>query len=249
MLAPALHRHPVEAVIIGHLLLSYGEIELVLGLMLGNAMGNRDAALKMMFRVVGESARIGAADAMMRDAYFAAGLRNEYAQALGAVRFCIKTRNQFAHCYWGDDHSAGLFFTDLQGPAKASEGFDYYWYHIDGALALMLQEYFEYTLEILRFTELEFVKLTKNPDLQNAFVRKPILKQPPLHNPPETHIPPWLSEDERRQHIARAQAALGGAPIPTPAKRAQDKAREEKRRRRTADRDQNIAKRSDPEKS
>jgi hypothetical protein len=247
MLNPALHRHPLESLIIGQLILSYGELELLIAFLLGNAINNRDAALKMMFRVVGESARIGAADAMMRDAYSAAGLADQYAEVIGAVRFCVRVRNQFAHCHWGDDFIAGLFFTDLQEPAKASEGFEHYWHHIDGPLALKLQEYFEYTLECLRFVEYEFVIRTKKIECKNPFLKLSRLSPPNLHNPPELHIPPWLSEDEQRQHIARAQAAQGGAPTPTPAQTALDDARERKRARRQADRDRDLAKRSDPE--
>ncbi len=98
-LNPALDRYPAEAMTIGHCVLSYGELELMVALLLGNALRNRDAALRMMFRVVGESARIGAADAMMRDAYAGVGLAAEYAEAIGSVRFCIRVRNQFAHCH------------------------------------------------------------------------------------------------------------------------------------------------------
>ena len=121
MLNPALQRHLLEARLIGQLVLAYGELEMMVAVLLGNTMGNRSPAFKMMFRIVGELARIGAADAMMRDKYSEVGLETEYAEAIAAVRFCVGVRNQFAHCHWGDDIHAGLFFTNLQEPAKASQ--------------------------------------------------------------------------------------------------------------------------------
>lgn len=249
-LNPALHRFPVEASIIGRLVLSYGELELMVALILGNVIKNRDAALRMMFRVVGESARIGAADAMMRDAFADVGLTEDYAEGMGAVRFCIKIRNQFAHCHWADYETAGLFFTDLQDPARTPADFQHYWDHIDEPLAISMENYFEYAQQCLRYLEYECTKRTMKIDptrpsarYRHPYSMPPKLEQPPLRNPPELHIPPWLSEDEKRLHVGHARAAQGGPPTPTRGQKALDEARDRKRARGRPARTRHVVKR------
>ena len=104
---------------------------------LGQAIGDVFTAMRMMFRIVGESSRIAAADALMRAAYKKSGLGSEYADMIGAVKICVQLRNQYAHCHWGDNsETEGLFFTTLQEPARAAETFEPDWRHIDLLLAV-----------------------------------------------------------------------------------------------------------------
>jgi hypothetical protein len=68
-LNPVFDRHPFEGIAIGRMLLNYGEIELMVGMLLGNAIDSQDVALKTMFRILGESSRVSAADALMQGAF------------------------------------------------------------------------------------------------------------------------------------------------------------------------------------
>jgi hypothetical protein len=217
-LNPAFDRHLFEGVSIGRMLLNYGEIELMIGMLLGNALESQDTALKTMFRIVGESSRIAVADALMRDTFKAAGLESEYADMIGAVRWCIRARNQYAHCHWGDDErEPGIFFSDLGEPAKASEGFDYWFRHVDLPLLEDQRAYFEYAGDCLVYLNFEFRLRARNGQAHNALMPSK-RAQPNLHNPPEQHIPPWLTEEQKQRHIerTRAEEALDRSPEDAP---------------------------------
>jgi hypothetical protein len=205
-LNPVFDRHVFEGATIGRMLLNYGELEVTVAMLLGNALGSQDKALRTMFRITGESARIGVADALMRDTFKASGLASEYADAIGAMRWCIKVRNQYSHCQWGDSPGyAGIFFTQLVDSAKASEGFEYWFRHVDDGLLMEQLEYFEYAADCLVF--LNFDLLRRQEKLEGHNAPMPLKRQQPnLHNPPALHIPPWLTEDEKRRHIERTRA-------------------------------------------
>jgi len=206
---PAFHRHPAEAKHIGHIVLSYTEIEVGVGKCLGLALGDQQVAYRTLFRLIGETARIDVADALLRPVYQNAGLIGSYGQMIGAVRFCVRVRNQFAHCIWGNDHTEpGLYFTVLNNPAKASETFDYWWRHVDEPLLRAQEEFFDYAFECLSHCETEYQFKTGKIN-SPVFPKPPAREQPILHNPPAEHIPPWLTGDEKQRHIERAQEAAG----------------------------------------
>lgn len=117
-ISPAFDRYPEEAALAGRIVLSYGELELLVATCLATILPLPDTANRLMFRIIGERARILAADSLMYKMYQGSGLGGEYGIAIGAVRECAKIRNQYAHCHWTDHPTAGLFFTDLQDPAS-----------------------------------------------------------------------------------------------------------------------------------
>jgi hypothetical protein len=78
-----------------------------------------------------------------------------------------------------------------------------------------------------------------------AWPEPPRPEPPPLHNPPERHVPPFLTADQKARHLARALAAAGGTPTPTPAQQALDAARAAKKAGKQADRDRAKAERSE----
>ena len=164
---------------------------------------------------------------------------------------CHKVRNQFAHCNWGDHQAGGgLFFADLQYSAGTPD-FSYYWKHIDQPLLELHDQYFWLALEQLRFIDHELA--VKQGRLRSHFWPRPTIpEQPPLHNPPDEHVPPWLNESEKALHAARARASQGGPPTPTPGQQALDMERAEKRARRdeqirkSLEGDQRAKGRSDP---
>jgi hypothetical protein len=238
----AFQRHPIEAAIIGRLLAAFGELEVTVCRNAGEAMNALHPILKALYRLRATSGRFQAADALMRSIYDGAGLAAEYQLTLGMVCHCLKIRNQFAHCNWADhmlEPEAGLFFTDLQESAKAAVGFDYAWRHVDAALLQKHESYYEHAMEWLQFTGHELA-IKQGRLSHHIWTKPPELAQPPLHNPPDEHVPPWLTADQKDLHAARAQAAQGGAPTPTPGQQDLDKARAEKRAQRQAHREASV---------
>lgn len=247
---PAFDRHPAEAALIGRILSSFGELEIMLCRNAGRALQSAVTVMRTLYRIRMTSTRIDVADGLMKPTFAAYGLTDDYDLALGMLRHCLKIRNQYAHCNWADSLSSGLFFADLEDSAK-TEKFEYTFKHVSGPLLNEQLEYFAVTLEWLQFLDREIsVKLEHIPS--HVWPRPPILAQPSLHNPLSEHIPPWLSEAEKALHLARAQASQGGRPTPTPGQQALDKARSEKRaqqeeqRRKSREGDQNAKERSDP---
>lgn len=205
LLMPAFHRFPLEAALIGRLLAGYGELELLLGFAAGASMGNEILGAKTIFRVRSEANRIQIADSLAREPYEKAKLGAEYADMLGAMRHCLKIRNQFTHCHWADHQEGGLFFTNLENAAFAIKGFEYDWLHVDLALLESHESYFIYATQCL--WHLPAVLYVGSGKLSShTFPMPPKRPQPSLNNPPLEHIPPWLSEDQKRQFVERMQA-------------------------------------------
>jgi hypothetical protein len=71
-----------------------------------------------MFRSRGETQRIDVADALARHPYRKLGIGTQFEMAIGAVRHCLKIRNQYAHCIWWDDNTGHLAFANLEEMAK-----------------------------------------------------------------------------------------------------------------------------------
>jgi hypothetical protein len=105
---PALHRFPEEAAIIGRIVVAFGELEYMVAVCAGKALGNLDLILKTLYRLKSTSARIDAADTLMRPSYADAGLDAEQKLMISFVKHSLGIRNQYAHCNWGDHDAAGL---------------------------------------------------------------------------------------------------------------------------------------------
>lgn len=215
-LNPVFDRHPFEGSMVGRMLLNYGELELMVGMLLGNALNSQDTALKTMFRIIGESSRVNAADALMRDAFVREGLESEYADMIGAVRWCVRARNQYAHCHWADDprDPAGIYFTELSEPAKAIEGFRYWFRHVDVTLLMEQATYFEYAGDCLAYVNFEYLFRQGKRAAHNALMPSKRI-QPSWHNPPLQHIPPWLDQVGQQQHIEHFQQSESPDPPPS----------------------------------
>jgi hypothetical protein len=243
---PALHRRAAEAKILGRILLAFGELEYMIANGADVATDQGDSVKRALYRLRNTQGRIDAADAFMRSKFAAAGLARDYETMMSAVRYCLKIRNQYAHCNWGDDQSlakGGLFFADLREAAGATDGWEHQWKHVSPRLLRDQEAYFVYAQDWLFHLEPERLlragRLSRNP-----FPAPLERERPPLHNPPLKHIPPWLSEDQKALHIARGQAAEGGAPTPTRAHLEMEARREAARAKRQADRARAKAKHS-----
>lgn len=122
-LLPAFIRHPEESRIIGLLVTGYGELEFLLAHCVGEIIDNRDVAFKVMFRARGEEQRVILADALARPILSEGAYRTAFEQTIAALRHCLKIRNQYAHCAWGDD-ARGLWFVALEENAKDNGPYD-----------------------------------------------------------------------------------------------------------------------------
>jgi hypothetical protein len=92
---------PQHRELVGRLLIAYGELEFIVVHCLGEALNiTPSAAVRILFRVRGEAARIGVADAIARPAFIKVGLGDQWGTAIGAAKKCLKYRNLYAHCHW-----------------------------------------------------------------------------------------------------------------------------------------------------
>lgn len=115
---PAFNDFPKEGMIIGRLLTGYGELELGLCGCVAQAKGDFNAVFKAMFRPRGETSRIDVADALGREAFRSINLGTSFEEAVSATRYCLKIRNQYAHCYWTANFNRCLGFAELETMAR-----------------------------------------------------------------------------------------------------------------------------------
>jgi hypothetical protein len=195
---PAFEMFPVEAMLVGNLLAGYGELEYELTICTGIAISDFDTALRAIFRSRSESQRLEVADALMRPKYIAAKLDGEYADAIGAVRYCKKIRNQFAHCHWYPDMQAGLYFTNLEEGARSTSGTPMLSVlHVDPELLKRHELYFCYAHDCLVYLQYELQKRMGEIITHNN-VMPAKQRRPSLHNPPEDHPVPALMRDHAK---------------------------------------------------
>jgi len=196
---PSLSNYPEEGQIIGRLLAGYGELEFEFAACLASALNeDRQTALRVIFRTKGEESRINIGDAIMRPKYDAIGLKDQYDAMLGALRFCKRIRNQYAHCHWLDYPERGLFFTDLEEPVKTSKGEIYLKFrHVDVPLLMLQEAYFVYTNDWLGHLSHEYLKRAGRSS-SHIYAAPKIKPQPPPHNPPERHpLPIEVQADQQ----------------------------------------------------
>jgi hypothetical protein len=173
-----------EAAIIGRLLAGYTTLEFGLMNCVQVVRGDFDAVLKAMFRPRSETARIDVADALGRHFYHDRGLGTEFEMAVGAIRYCLKIRNQYAHCVWYDDTSGTLAFANLEEIAETNTRLKdpdslLTVLHVNVALLNEQEQYFVYTDEILRWTNYEGSfkagKISSNPHPKPNSQKRPSL--------------------------------------------------------------------------
>lgn len=116
---------PEVATSVGRMVVGYTELEFALLSCIASATDDFDALFKAMFRTRGETQRLEVADALGRYKFHALQLGTDFEMALAAVQYCLKIRNQYAHCHWlivlreHDPRGVGrLGFVDLEEVAK-----------------------------------------------------------------------------------------------------------------------------------
>lgn len=203
---PSLLRFPAEAAIIGRMVVGFGEFEIMACKIADLAQPNPNNALKMLYSLRSTSARIECARMLAEPAYWDSSLASPFNITFDAVKECLIIRNQYAHCNWADHKDAGLFFADLQVAAKNIEWI-VDWKHIDVPLLERQESIFDDTRRALLFLEASLIHI-RNGWPQNHEIPEPLALPPqPKHNPASQHIPPWLSQELKDLHLARAQAA------------------------------------------
>src|SRR5262249_61687044 len=176
MFMPGFHQYPKEAAIISRLLGGYGELEYLVAICLGRALGNLKIGVRVIYRATGETQRIRLADALMKEGFEKVGLTAEYADCLGAIRKCVAIRNKFSHCHWAH-LPMGLFFTEVRTAALAGEELRFDWKEATLNLLTEYEAYFEYCHKYLWHLQTEYLKRS-DPVMHRTSHPKPP-KQPP----------------------------------------------------------------------
>src|SRR5258706_3217070 len=185
MILPAFRKYPKEAEIIGRLLAGYADLEIDVMNCVQVVRSDLDTVLKVMFRMRGESQRMAAADAMGRQYYEDLKLGTEFAMAMGSVAFCLKLRNQYAHCVWYDDNSGRLAFVNLEEVAEKKElikdlsGLTSHYATIP--LLAAQEEYFLYTVSLL-------IWMNFQGQLRSGKIKQEIGVKPTEPKRPEPHV-------------------------------------------------------------
>lgn len=176
-------QYPGEAAFIGRMLAGYADLEIDLMNCVQVVRADLDTVLKAMFRTRGETQRINVADAFGKQYYHGLGIGAQFEMAIGSVRFCLKIRNQYAHCVWWDDNSGQLAFANLQEIAEEDtlvtnlQGLTTH--HVNVPLLTQQVEYFEYTQNLLIWVVQEGNARARRPAFQNR-VFPTNLVRPPL---------------------------------------------------------------------
>ena len=172
---------PNDASLIGRMLAGYTDLELDLMHCVRAVRGDFDTVLKAMYRSRGETQRVEVADAFGRQAYRGLDLGTQFEMALGAVRYCMRIRNQYAHCVWWNDNTGQLAFANLEEIAKLNDRVDDLAganvRHVDVPLLQAQLAYFEYASNLLIWVLHEGNKKAGRPALPN-------LVQPPTRTLP-----------------------------------------------------------------
>jgi methionyl-tRNA synthetase len=181
---PPFNAFQPEAAIVGRLLAGYASLELGLLHCVQVVREDFDSVLKVMFRARGETQRIESADALGRQFYFDRQLGGDFEAAVGAVRHCLKVRNQYAHCQWYNDNSGKLAFVNLEELAQHNKRvhdlLSLKVFHVDVDLLATQEAYFVYADSLLAWINYEGRVRDKKIEV-NPLTKPVPLKQPRLH--------------------------------------------------------------------
>ena len=172
--------------IIGRLLAGYGELELELCFCATAARNDFNMVFKAMFRPRGESQRIQIADAIAREPFHEKKLGTLFDETIGAVAFCLKIRNQYAHCYWTTDFGKQLGFVVMEETARDNKRVDNVLAlktrHLDAKTLKAQEAYFVHTRDCLRYLAGEFnLRAGRSASRRYAIPKK--VMRPNLYSP------------------------------------------------------------------
>ena len=154
---------PDEANAIGMILSSYTSLEVDLMNCVKSVRSDLDTVLKVMYRPRGETKRVEVADALGFQGYKEINLGEEFKAAITAMKYCVKIRNQYAHCIWWNDQSGNLAFSNLESLAKSDEKiYDLKGMNIRHVQSEILQDqlnYYEYVSDLFMWILNEGLKI------------------------------------------------------------------------------------------
>ncbi len=192
----AFARYPNEGKLVGELLARYSDLEIFMMHCVQVVRNNDlDTVLRSMFGVRGEMRRLGIATDLGREHYQALRLDTEFGEAINAVDYCRKIRNQYAHCLWWDDYTGNLAFANLEEIAH-QEAFitdlhNLTPHYIDVPLLETQRQYFTYTENLLKWMNIE--GRIRSDELKQKSLPKPETpKQPNFHIPSQQRSPTTL---------------------------------------------------------
>lgn len=181
---PAFLKFKDEAALISRMLAGYADLEIDLMHCSQVVRDDLDTVLKAMFRARGETQRIDVADAFGRQHYRDLDLGTQFEMAIGAVRYCLRIRNQYAHCIWRDDNSGQLAFANLEEVAKDNERLidlkGVTSHHVDVPHLRAQLAYFDYAASLLEWTNWEGRARAEKQTIPNR-IAPAQLAQPPLY--------------------------------------------------------------------
>ena len=191
---PWFDRFPKEAAIIGRILAGYGELEFGLCECLGAALGDKTVAFQAIFRMSGGGElRVETAHLLMKDKYENAGLKDGYAHMIGAMRWCRKARNLYAHCHWAGSSGQGLFYIDMDRVARMSEPRLTY-NHVGESLLTDQEKCFCYVLQWQSFLQHQY-RVAIGKLKSHAFQAPVVMQLPKLHSSASPDSPQWPDTD------------------------------------------------------
>jgi len=181
----AFKKYKDESAIIGRLLAGYADIELSLFHCVSVARNDFDTVYKAMFQTRGETRRIDMANIFGIQMYHDLELGTQFEMAISSTRYCLRIRNQYAHCLWYDDLSGDLAFTNLEEIAQTNGVINDLGgltiRHTDVPTLTQQGSYFEYTESFLTWLNFEGRRLAGKPSTAQQKKPPKQLKQPPLY--------------------------------------------------------------------
>ena len=185
MLFMLTQQSPQAAASIGRMVVGYTELEFGLMSCIDIASDDFDALFKAMFRTRGETQRLEIADAIGRYRFHALKLGTEFEMALGAIQYCLKIRNQYAHCHWLVVPGR-IGFVDLEEVAKENKlahGESRFTYHnLTPDLVTKQESYFDYTDHFLWWLQSE-AAIKRGKEKANPAPKPKQEARPPLYMP------------------------------------------------------------------
>lgn len=176
-------KFPEEARIIGRLQAAYTSLEFSLMHCVEVVRDDFDTTIKVMFRTRGEKQRIDVADAMGRHFYADHGLDQDFAMAIGAMRHCMKIRNQYAHCIWWNDNTGKLALANLEEVAILNTYLtdlnDLTALHVDVPLLEAQERYYGYAEDLMQWVNFEGRKRAQKLTTQPISRPRQIAPPPP----------------------------------------------------------------------
>lgn len=182
-LVPDLKKYPLEAEILGQILIGYSELEVELLTCVFGANGNNiDAGVRALYCKRGESRRIDNAVEILKLPYEKAGLARDFAKTIDDLDHCRLIRNQYAHCQW----FPGLGFVALEELGRQPDNIAALvpvQHPVDLDLLTRQAAFFKYVQRKFWYLAEQYSQSQMDEPRPNLLWPKPAeIKQPPFHN-------------------------------------------------------------------